>query len=97
MKKLAKNTCLLYLVVAISALTITYFYTYYATMTCMAYFDGKDSDQLENSIDGLSTISFIILTVILILSGFMMLRRLRHRFHGLYTDYGKWLWIIVLS
>ena len=73
-------------------------YSYYITATCKAYFDdNKEPTSLEKDINNLKAISFTALTVILIISSFIMIRRLKHRFHGLYTDYGKILWIIIIS
>ena len=65
--------------------------------SCNAYHEEIYSVSLEERINELRVYSISGLTVILIISSFMMLRRLKNRFHGLYTDYGKMLWIIVIS
>ena len=37
-----------------------------------------------------------VLTIVLLVMSLKMMRRLKYRFHGLYTDYGKKLWCILI-
>ena len=83
--------------IILSALGMIACYSYYTIETCKVYFNDEDAPDLEWSINKLKAGSFTALTVILIISSFIMLRRLKNRFYGLYTDYGKYLWIVVLS
>ena len=84
------------MIVIVSALGLIVCYAYYTTAGCKAYIEERDADSIEWSINSLKAYSFTALTIVLIISSFIMLRRLKEKFYGLYTDYGRKLWIIVL-
>ena len=76
-----------------------FLFTYFSSEFCIAKFN-DDKIKKDKAFDRLSlvqSISIVLLAATLTLLSLMMMHRLRYRFHGLYTDYGKQLWKVVIT
>ena len=93
-KNFRKNRCIIYAVISTISFLISALYIYNASMACHLNLDFKDGDnkkldRVYNSVYLLDIIIPTILIICLTLMGYKMMKRLRYRFHGLYTDYSR--------
>ena len=99
MSKLKWHNRIIFSIISIVALIISVPYVLNVTEYCEASFDGNkpEDGKLLNYIILLESISLATLTVALTVMSLMLMHRLRNRFHGLYTDYSRSLWIVVIT
>ena len=79
---------------AVIACIFTALYTYASVDDCKAYNEGEDIIHRDTAL--VRWINIAIFTVILVVIGYMMMRKLRLRYYSLYTDHGRKLWIIYI-
>ena len=95
--KLKRTRCIVYVVFSTIVFVLTVLYFAIAVEYCKAVNDGHlyEDGQVEYDLSLLVSISLAILTVALTIMSLIMVRRLQNRFHGLYTDHGSKLRVIL--
>ena len=81
------------MVFAVIVFALTFVYMFLTRRVCVLIYDKEPSLYM---IRLAIMINSTLLTIVLLVISFMMMHRLRYRFHGLYTDYGKKLWFILI-
>ena len=76
-------------------MTLAFLYMFLTGRYCISIYDNKHYEAYEQ-INFVISINGSLLTIVLLIMTLMIMHRLKNRFHGLYTDYGKKLWIILI-
>ena len=98
LRKLRKNEYIINILVCVTAIAISTLTILFTTQYCQSVYD-KDMEkkhEISDTLRLLGVISAVLLTTTLIVLSIMMMRRLKNRFYGLYTDYGRILWAFVI-